>query len=387
MSGKWKFRYGSTAILVAAAIITMSLLVNPSMLPGTANAATFAVLLTDPPTVPAGTTVLNLTYTDVLLHVTYSDDTTEWIELGASGTVNLFSLINMSQTIATTTIPVGSTVDKIQFNIGEVIAEVNGQIFDVTALSNEFVVKVLNGYIDESLSGVLLDFNPTLVQIQARDANDNLVNYYVLVPSASAVVIDDLEDGQAKVGTIIKISEKNKVKLFNVKEDFKNNVKIVNAELTVDGNETTLSVDLKNEGSFAFRAFGLTLNGEFNTTKITNESKSEEDDEEDEYEVEKEVHPRTIPFKLSGQSLIPVFNQRDRDDKDMDTKGFDSFTLQPGETATLTFSGVIQLQPDKDDDKKRSTVIIPLPGYDYELKLLGEGFQKVSIQATQSDGL
>jgi hypothetical protein len=82
-------------------------------------------LLTDPPTVPAGTTQLNLTYTDFLLHVIYPNGTNEWLPVGAEGTVNLFSLVNMTQTIASITIPLNSTVDKVQFTIADVTAVVN----------------------------------------------------------------------------------------------------------------------------------------------------------------------------------------------------------------------------------------------------------------------
>ena len=147
MSGKWTFKYGLAAVLVAIVVIAVVLFANPmfSVTPSqTSAAASFVVMLTDPPTVPAGTTVLNLTYSDVSLHVTYLNGTADWLPVTASGTVNLFSLVNMSQTIASTTIPSGSAVDKIQFTIADVDAVVNGAMYNVTALSNTLVVSVKN---------------------------------------------------------------------------------------------------------------------------------------------------------------------------------------------------------------------------------------------------
>ena len=76
--------------------------------------------------------MLNLAYSDVSLHVTYPNGTIEWLPVRASGTVNLLSLINMSQTIASTTIPLGSTIDKIQFTIADVDAVVKGTLYNVT---------------------------------------------------------------------------------------------------------------------------------------------------------------------------------------------------------------------------------------------------------------
>ena len=183
MYRKWTFKYSLAAVIVAVAIIAVSLFAN---LPGTKHAvptvegATFAVLLTDPPTVPAGTTQLNLTYTNVSLHVIYPNDTAEWLPVGASGTVNLFSLVNMTQTLATITIPLNSTVDKVQFTIANVTAVINAKTYNVTSLSDTFVVKVANGLVNQTDSGVLIDFNPTLVQIQATDENDTIVYYSCL---------------------------------------------------------------------------------------------------------------------------------------------------------------------------------------------------------------
>ncbi|HSV50013.1 MAG TPA: DUF4382 domain-containing protein, partial [Candidatus Acidoferrales bacterium] len=126
MYRKWTFKYSFAAVISAIAIIAVALLATPGLQIPTVAAATFTVMMTDPPTVPDGTTVLNLTYTDIALHITYPNGTTQWQSLGASGTVNLFSLINVTQTIATTNIPLGSTVDKLQFVIQDVTATVNG---------------------------------------------------------------------------------------------------------------------------------------------------------------------------------------------------------------------------------------------------------------------
>ncbi len=200
-------KYSTAAILTAVAIISIALIANPTMLPQTVSAASFTVMLTDPPNVPDGTTLLDLNYSDVSLHVTYPNGTIEWLPVGSSGKVNLLSLINMTETIASTTIPVGSAIDKIQFTIAEVETVVKGALYNVTALSNTLVVKVANGHVNQALSGVLIDFNPTLVQIKAVDANGALVHYYVLVPSATATVVGNLDKEQVLVGTVVKLHD------------------------------------------------------------------------------------------------------------------------------------------------------------------------------------
>jgi len=369
MSRKWTFKYGLAAVLVAIVVIAVVLFANPMIPSQTSASASFLVMLTDPPTVPANTTVLNLTYSNVSLHVTFPNGTSDWLPVNASGTVNLFSLVNMSQTIASTTIPSGSAVDKIQFTIAGVDAVVNGAMYNVTALSNTLVVSVANSQVNQTLSGVLIDFNPTLVQIQATDSNGTLVYYYVLVPSATATIVTDLSREQIKVGTIVELGENNRARLVHVVEGFSKNVTIVSASLSVNGNVTSLSVTIKNEGNVTFRIFGLTLHGEFNATRNWKK------DHMDEETVER-IHPDTIPFKVNGSSLVPLFGS---DHEGMESS---SLTLEPGQNATLSFSGVIELQPEKDMMKHPAMVVTPIVGGNYTVRLMGEGFQTFNVTAT-----
>jgi hypothetical protein len=386
VSGRWTFKYGSAAVLTAILIIAVSLIANPGLLPEP-TLAKVTVMLTDPPTVPVGTTVLNLTYSDLLLHVIYPNDSAEWIPTNASGTVNLFSLINMTQTLAVISIPINSTVDKIQFAVGDVETVVNGTTYDVTALSDTLVIRVADGLVNETLSGVLLDFNPTLVQVQATDANGTLVNHYVLVPSATAVVTKDLNYDQLEVGTIVKIGENQRIRLVEVEEQFKKNVTTVSASLSVNGNTTMLSVTLKNEGDFEFKVFGLTLHGEFNATRTWDRKawekhgKGNDQAWNDRYrQTVENIHPETIPFKVDGLSLIPLFGTAS--ERSNDGNQLSSLAVQPGESIALTFSGVIALQPDEDIAENPVMVITPLPGNSYTIRLMGEGFQTYDVIAT-----
>jgi type VI protein secretion system component Hcp len=385
MSRKWTLKYGLAAVLVAIVVIAVALLANPLYFatPGQTSASkSFLVMLTDPPTVPAGTTVLNLTYSNVLLEI-YNNGTSYWLPVAASGTIDLFSLVDMSQTIASASIPSGSTVDKIEFTILSVDAEVNGTMYNVTPLSNTLVVSIANSQVNPTLSGVLVDFNPTLVQIQATDSDGNIVYYYVLVPSASATVVTDLTSEQVKVGSIVELGQNDREKLVKVVEEFTNNVTIISASLSVNGNVTSLSVTIMNQGNIAFRIFGLTLKGEFNATR-TWETVGSNGQMISETYVER-IHPDTIPFQVNGTSLnlIPLFGDR----AVMDAP---SLILQPGQNATLSFSGIIELQPDMGTVKQVSgtlwmilapIVVTPIVEDTYTAKLVGAGYQPFNVTA------
>jgi hypothetical protein len=388
MSTKWKIKYSTAAILTAVAIISIALIANPTMLPQTVSAASFTVMLTDPPNVPDGTTLLDLNYSDVSLHVTYPNGTIEWLPVGSSGNVNLLSLINMTETIASTTIPVGSAIDKIQFTIADVETVVKGELYNVTALSNTLVVNVANGNVNQALSGVLIDFNPTLVQIKAADANGALVHYYVLVPSATATVVDNLDKEQVHVGTVVKLNDDDCKELEKTRREFSNNIQVVSASLKVNDDVTSISVTLKNEGTSEARIFGLTLNGNFNSAATWQSSEDDKDDKVDEKEeIAENIHIETVPFKVSSSSLTPLFSTDDDYNEEFEYDDYEhadlsAFNLQPGQSITVSFSGVIVLQPEDDDKGYSAIVVTPRVDVNYTLRLMGEGFQTFTVKAS-----
>jgi hypothetical protein len=374
MLGKWTLKYGLAAMLVAVVVIAAVLVANPlsSLAPGQTPAGSFLVMLTDPPTVPAGTYTLNLTYSNVTLHVIYPDGTSGWLSVNAAGTVDLLLLQNMSKTIASASIPIGSTVDKIAFTIVSVDANFSGTVYPVTALSNTLVISIANSKISESLSGVLVDFNPTLVMIQATDATGNTVNYFVLVPSATATIVTSLSRAQIKVGTIVELGLNNREKLVRVVESFSQDLVIAKASLSVNGNVTSLNVTLKNEGPISFRISGLTMHGEFNVTAMG----------------ESKTLTGTIPFKVNGTSLVPFLGA---DAASMVTHGL---ILKPGQNVTLTFSGVLgftriyrpPIGPPGTMEPMWIAVIpivvTPIVGNMYTLRLMNEGFQAYNVIAS-----
>jgi hypothetical protein len=127
-------------------------------------------MLTDPPNVPRGTTQLNVTYSSIQLHVVASDGSSNWVAAQKSGRVNLLSLVNMTQTIATLSLPTGSTVDKLQFEISAAEAKVSDKVYPVTMLSDNLLVSLRETKLNGTKTGALIDLRPTLVQINAMNS-------------------------------------------------------------------------------------------------------------------------------------------------------------------------------------------------------------------------
>jgi hypothetical protein len=188
------------------------------------------------------------------------------------------------------------------------------------------------------------------------------------------MIVNDITREHVKVGTIIQIGENNRVQLVRVREDFTKNLTFVSAALTVNGNTTGLSVTLKNEGNVTFRIFGLTLQGEFNTTQSWS-AKTFGGRWREECIVK--VHPEVIPFKLNGTSLIPLYGTAGQR-----VNPFSSVAIKPGETLTLNFNGVIALYNCWNHGQNPLFTVTPIVNGSYTLRLMGEGFQTFAVNAT-----
>jgi hypothetical protein len=57
-------------------------------------------------------------------------------------------------------------------------------------------------------------------------------------------------------------------------------------------------------------------------------------------------------------------------------------TINPGDTLTLGFKGVIALYTGKEQSQNPLFTINPIVNGDYTLRLVGEGFQTFNLEAT-----
>jgi hypothetical protein len=132
-----------------------------------------------------------------------------------------------------------------------------------------------------------------------------------------------------------------------------------------------------NQGSVTFKVFGLTLHGELNATR-TWEKINQEGQIVREVIVQN-IAPDTIPFEINGSSLIPYFGI---EQENYDDTAISPLTLQPGQNVTLSFSGVISVQPERVDMNHPPIIVTPMVGDNYTLRLMDEGFQTFIVNAT-----
>ena len=162
----------AVAAIAAIALISAAIL-SPGMLAlgstSTAQSGTLAVLLTDPPTVPNGVTAVYATYSDVQVHVSNAGNESGWYDLHSSGEINLMSVINIGQTIGSTSVPAG-TYNALRFNITAATVTYESQNYTARCCNqqqtgSQLTVPIIGGIQVASgqSSAAIIDMTPTVI--------------------------------------------------------------------------------------------------------------------------------------------------------------------------------------------------------------------------------
>ncbi len=204
------------------------------------NAATVPILLTDPPVVPSGTASLVINYSGEQVHLANAGNASGWVNATGSGSINLLSEVNLSQTIGDVSLPAGATINMARFDIVSAQITINGTTYNVTVPSGKVTAHITSGQQVNGSASILLDLSPTVVTIVT-----NTSAVYVLVPSVRAVLAPSAaltvtSNGHASISADVRARL----------DDAAPNISITNASITVSGaNSTQISLTVKDNSN------------------------------------------------------------------------------------------------------------------------------------------
>lgn len=208
----------------------------------TTASVTFPIALTDPPSVPTGTSALWLNYTAVEL-ITNSSP----LFANYTGSVNLMELVNTSQIIAEFTVPKNVVVNQIRLFVSSAKIEINGTSYPVFLPSGVLKIPVTN-----ATSGALVDLQPHIVVAYVGQTPE-----YILTPVATAIPYSV----SAKVGQKVALPSQVVEKLRSTLS----NLTVVFSSLTFKGNTTSFSITIENNGDEPVVVYAVKVFGEWQT--------------------------------------------------------------------------------------------------------------------------
>jgi DNA-binding transcriptional ArsR family regulator len=215
------------------------------------------VSITDPPHVPVGTQALYINYSSFAVLVNNSGSQ-QWTPINSSGRINLMSIINVSDIVATLRVSPKDSISAVKFNISSA---------SITIENVTYPVEIANGAVDayigthtrlNSSSTLLVDLSPTVIPVYANGSYR-----FVLLPFLSAAFGTDRGYGAAigsqmhagmqsqPIGSRYMISDNPFYRHMNIS--------INNPVLDVGANETSFSVNVRNTGSTGIKVYGIIL--------------------------------------------------------------------------------------------------------------------------------
>jgi hypothetical protein len=352
---KQALKYTAAALAVAAIIIVSSTLYLNQL--GSINTqggtpATLSIRLTDPPEVPAGTSSLNLTYSSIGILVAEPASggkvTTTTVNVPGSATLDLVKLQNISKTIASASLPAGSTIYSFTFTVSSISIDVGGTKSTVTLATGGSTLTVTLAH-PSTLAGdsvALLQLNPVVVLTPSG---------YQMIPSAVGLVRGESqgEHNGDQVGSEQQLTSGDKGDL----EHQHGNITATLTALSVSGSATTITVQVKNVGTGSVNITAIGIHGNFTAQGQTCNAGGNGDQSENHESATTTTtttstseiqcameHADEVVFipassSVSGTSCVPV--SMNLVNGDGTENGDHALTLAAGQCVSLTFTGTI----------------------------------------------
>jgi hypothetical protein len=231
---------GTIALAIAIAIIIGTMLIGISPYPPTTT-GNLSILLTDPPYLPEGVTNLYITYSNFAVHATSSDEIHGWVPIDAHGTIDLLSLVNVSQTISSVKIKSGD-YNLIRFNISSASVTYNGKNYTAFVNTDMLTVSIIGGIVveDSRSSAIIIDISPMVFNIGDESNPDFVIN---AVAKAFPVPRSEEREEMHKIG--FRMGLEGKAWWMQLQQSFITRINITSATLS----DNSLIVNVKNIGN------------------------------------------------------------------------------------------------------------------------------------------
>jgi hypothetical protein len=201
----------------------------------------------DPPRVPSSVSAVFLTYSDIAI---YSVGGMGWLDLKQSGTIDLLSVVNFTQTIANTHVS-ASSFDVFSMSLSSAVVVANSTNYTATLLSKELTVPIRNGLVVESnkTAGAVIDVATSVLQHSTYNNSGAVSPSFLLSTTADAYTIpsDQLNQSQSIVGYRDDFKDegwlRNEINNSNNQSSFE----IVSASLS----NSSFFLNIKNTGNYS----------------------------------------------------------------------------------------------------------------------------------------
>lgn len=333
--------------------------------------STLAIRITDPPVVPTGTRSLNLSFSSLSLLVsqTLNNSGTQIKNLfyNISGTINLLSVQNVSQTIAVTKIPNGTVLYSMSLTVKSVSININGTVYPVHIALNGSQLNVIF-YPKAVVNGdtvALVQISPIVVKTATG---------YQMIPSVVATAVHEKIENE-QVGEKHQLNQNETSGLDEASGQLTAQLKTI----SVSGNLTSFSVLVNNTGHIPVSLLAISVHTDFKVLTCSANGEGEDHGENKTHQASGCERPESVYFRVQnmttsssgcGTAKLVTLGE---DSEEGNTKQ----VLNPGQCVLLNFSGVIVVG-------ESNTVLVPslAQGSTIEIQVLASNNGELLLSCT-----
>ncbi|HZW57147.1 MAG TPA: hypothetical protein VFF30_12730 [Nitrososphaerales archaeon] len=209
------------------------------------GSGSLVILLHDPPNVPLGVTAVFVSYSGIAIQPSQGPS---WIELNQSGSIDLMSVVNFTQTIANVKLMEGS-FDMLRMNLSSVVVTFNSRNYTAYVPTAYLTVPIAGGLQVQNLgtSGAVIDVSPTIIKHTSYNSTGAASVSFSMVPSAKAYVVppSQLVSSHLQVGDREDLRNENWLTTAISTTDNQTSFEIASAALS----NSSFYITIKNTGN------------------------------------------------------------------------------------------------------------------------------------------
>ena len=335
---------GIVGLILAVALIAGAayFLQSPTTTRGTVD-----ILLTDPPNVPTGVTAVYVTYSNVAVHVSGAGNQSGWTNSNTAGTIDLIKMVNISTTIASIKVTTG-VYNALRFNISSAAVTFNGKNYTAFVPRALLTVPIPGGLrVNATTSSAeIIDMSPTVMNIGSGSTPE-----FIITTTASCFRVpqNQVTTNMGHHGFSFRLP--GNAWWNQIWESYTANVTITSASLSAN----SLSVMVKDTGTTPLNLSAIVvapLGHECLIQTSTSSSTSSTTHSRDHLRV-------PVPDCFTGSATFLVENngtllsvkalvsdmsvlREKHSPSQWSSFGKNGFTIAPGGSVTLTYSGSIR---------------------------------------------
>jgi hypothetical protein len=235
---------GAVKYIVVGAVVAIALIgfaIAYPMLTSQGNTGVLALQITDPPVAPPGVTSIIIAYSNVYVHISNAGQNSGWRQVAGSGSIDLMTVVNVTQTLGETPIPDG-VYNAIRFNITSASITYNGTTYPANVPSGWIFAPLHAGSLSVTSTydvGAVIDMAPTVIM-----SNDAGTLHFVIMPVVRGYPVPG---AFSKTYERIGARESKATQTYLKADEFQDMGRIVITSATLT--PTSLTVNVKNIGS------------------------------------------------------------------------------------------------------------------------------------------